>query len=427
MATSRSPAGAPDAASVPWGRALSWASYDFANTIYSALVVSFAITLHVKAYTGVEKFTFITLGASLLASGLVLPLAGEAADRTGGTKRYLMAATLAACLACASITWARSAALILALFFVANFCYNTSFTFYDSLLPTVAPPSRLGLVSGIGVGLGYAGVAFALPLGWLLMSWRGESAPQRELAPLFALAGALYLVFSLPLFLFVPDRPASRRAPARGRLAPLVFKRVMVTVRALPRHRPMLLFLVGNFLLVDTLNTGIVAYAPYVVNVFGVGTRAAMLWMIPFSLGAFVLGAAGGRASDRFGSRRTLLAAGGCVFAAVVVCGLARSFAVFMAAFILLGGFGLSTIWVAGRKLLVELAPPGQVGKYFGLYNVGHKLSMVGPVIFGVLADVQVPGVPAGGYRLGLLSQLALLVPGIFCIYKLEAGHAPEH
>ncbi|RLC65421.1 MAG: hypothetical protein DRI48_06710, partial [Chloroflexi bacterium] len=139
---------APEA--IHWGRALSWAFYDFANTIYSALVVSYAITLHVKEYTGVEKYTFLTMGLSLLASALLLPVAGEIADRTGRAKRWLMALTVSCCAACALITFAGGPWLILTLFFVANFCYTVSLTLYNSLMPMFAPRRRLGLLSGLG-------------------------------------------------------------------------------------------------------------------------------------------------------------------------------------------------------------------------------------------------------------------------------------
>jgi MFS-type transporter involved in bile tolerance (Atg22 family) len=181
-----------------------------------------------------------------------------------------------------------------------------------------------------------------------------------------------------------------------------------------------MLFLLGNFPCVDALNACIFAYAPYVVNVFGLTKRAALLWMIPFSLGAFALGALGGRLCDALGSRLTLLSAGLCMLGAIIVCSVAGSFAVFMTAFILLGGYGLATTWVAGRKMLVELVPPGQIGKFFGLYNVGHKLSMIGVVVFGLLADLHIRGVPAGGYRVGLLVQVVLFTVGLMCIYKVE-------
>ncbi len=404
---------------VHWGRALSWAFYDFANTIYSALVVSYAITLHVKEYTGVEKYTFLTIGLSLLASGVALPFAGEVADRTGRAKECLIGLTLLCCGCCVAITFAGTAWLILVLFFVANFCFNSSLTFYDSLMPTLAPRERLGMISGLGVGLGYVGVAFALPLGWLLVGWYSQTNPAHERAVLFAFAGMLFVLFSLPLFLFVPGKPPTKRLRPGQKLARLVWRRVLTTLRALPRHRSVLLFLVGNFLLVDSLNTGVVAATPYMVHVFGLDKQRAMLWLIPFSLGAGLLGVLGGRIADRIGPRRAMLAAGLCVAAAILIAGLTTSFAFFIFGFVLLGGYGLANIWVAGRKLLVQLVPPGQVGKYFGLYNVGHKLSVIGALAFGLLADVEVPGTRTGGYRLGVLFQLILLSGGLFCIYKV--------
>ncbi len=416
--TTKAGASGPD--HILWGRAVSWAFYDFANTIYSALVVSFAIALHVKEYTGVERWTFLTMGLSLAASGIFLPVAGEVADRAGGAKRHLLALTLVACLFCGAMSLADAGWLILTFFFVANFCFHTSLAFYDSLMPTLAPPRRLGTISGLGVALGYAGVAFALPVGWVVLNAYKATGPEHELKPLFALAGVLFLLFSLPLFLFVPEKPPTKKGAA-GSVTRLALRRVLATLRLLPRHRAVLLFLLGNFFMVDTLNTGIFAATPYMVNVFELEQENAMLWLIPFSLGAGVLGAAGGWLADAVGPRRTMLGAGLCVMLAVITGALTRHFAVFAPVFILLGGFGLAGIWVAGRKLLVQLVPAGQVGKYFGLYNVGHKLSVFGAVAFGLLADVEIPGIHAGGYRVGLLAQLVFLTIGLVCIYKVGA------
>jgi len=399
-----------------WGRALSWALYDFANTIYSAIVVSFAIALHVKEFTGVERYTFAVSAASMAASGLFVPFAGELSDRTGHAKGYLLALTLVCCACCAAIGAAPWAPLILLLYFVANFSYNASLTFYDSLLPVVAPPDHAGRVSGLGVGMGYAGVAVALPLAMLARELYRRTNPAHELAVLFPLAGALFLLGSIPLFLFVPGRPGRRRAASRTGLGRLALRRTLLTLRLLPRHRSVLFFLLGNFFCVDAVNATIFGYAPYLANVFGLGRRAIMLWLIPFSLCAFALGVAGGRLSDRFGARPTMMAACGCFMAATLVCGLTRSLAVFFTAFILLGGFGLSNVWVAGRKLLLTLVPAGQVGKYFGLYNVGHKLSMMGMVLFGILADLRIGGSAAGGYRAGLLVQLVSMGVGLALI-----------
>jgi len=403
---------------------MSWASYDFANTIYSAVVVSFAIALHAKEFTGVEKYTFITAGASMLASGLFVPFAGELADRTGKSKRYLIFFTVLSCLTCAAIGCVYWAPLIFALFFVANFCYNSSLVFYDSLLPVVAPRERTGLVSGIGVGVGYGGVAFALPLAMALLHFYRKLEPEYELSPLFLLGGGLFLLMSVPLFLFVPERRATKPLPPATSVRSLAIRRTMVTIRALPRHRNMLCFLLGNFFCVDAVNATIFAYAPYVENVLGIGRSQIMFWMVPFSLSALGLGVLGGRLSDLLGSRIAMISAALSFILAVLICALFATPWAFFPAFIVLGGYGLSTIWVAGRKMLVSLAPRGQVGKYFGLYNVGHKLSMIGIVLFGIMADLELPWVRAGGYRAGLLVQIISMTLGVALIWKVKLDDA---
>ncbi len=409
---------AADAEEVDWNKALSWASYDLANTIYSAVVVSFAIALHAKEFTGVEKYTFITFSLSMLASGVFVPFAGELTDRTGRAKAYLVVSTLVCCAACAAISWAFWAPLIFAFYFVANFCYQSSLAFYDSLLPMVASRQNRGFVSGLGVGLGYGGTVIAIPAAMGLLWFYRKLDPAHELRWHFVLAAVLFLVGSVPLLLWVPERPARKKPLPGQKLLKLSFRRTMVTLRALPRHPAMLYFLLGNFLCVDALNAAIAAYAPFAENVLGIERMEIMVWMIPFSLSALALGILGGWLSDRYGAGRVLISAAVAYVVAVAVCGLSSSRLPFYAAFILFGGYGLSTIWVAGRKMLLDLCPPGQVGKYFGLYNVGHKLSMVGILLFGLLADIDIAGLEAGGYRAGMLVQILTMSAGAACILK---------
>lgn len=192
----------------------------------------------------------------------------------------------------------------------------------------------------------------------------------------------------------------------------------------LPRHKNVLLFMLGNFLCVDAFNATIVGYAAYVENVMGLERPQIMLCMIPFGLSALCMGVLGGRLSDYFGSRPTLLSAAASAGLAIFACSFVTSPYVFFPVFILMGGYGLSTIWIAGRKLLLTLSPSGQVGKYFGLYNVGHKLSIIGILLFGLLADLHIPSIPAGGYRLGLLVQLVSMTAGAILIWKVKVHDA---
>ena len=92
---------------VRWGRAVSWGLYDFANTIYSAVVATAAIVVHVEGLTGATKPAYFTIAASLIVCGLFLPFAGELADRTGRSKRILVVMTIIACCLCVGMSLRR--------------------------------------------------------------------------------------------------------------------------------------------------------------------------------------------------------------------------------------------------------------------------------------------------------------------------------
>jgi UMF1 family MFS transporter len=385
--------------------------------------------LHLKALSGLEKPAFLTIAGSMVACAFFVPVAGELSDRTDKTKTYLVRLTLLACVLVSAMSLTLALPLLLLLLFAANFCYQAALPFYDSMLPTVAPPRKMGLISGIGVGLGYGGVAFALPVAFVVIGWAQRIGMEQKLQPLFALAGAMFFLFSLPLIFFVPSKPAGKRTPGDVNLLRLAARRVMITLRLLPRHRHVMLFLIGNFLCVDALNTGIVAASPFMVHVHGMSEERALLWFIPFTLCAVALSYLGGRLTDRFGPRRTMIAAALCIMASVAVAAFSPSFAVFIVTFMVLGGFGLSTTWVAGRRLLVRLVPEGQVGKYFGLYDVGRKLALFGLIFFAVLADllpldIQIGGIVwrSLGHRLGLLALVPLLAAGIWCLSKVDVS-----
>jgi UMF1 family MFS transporter len=319
--------------------------------------------------------------------------------------------------------------LLVVLLFVANFCYQAALPFYDSMLPTVAPPRKMGLVSGLGVGLGYGGVVFGLPIAWWVIDWARGAGLEYTLQPLFALAGVLFLLFALPLFLWVPAKPAAKKTRRNVNLLRLAMRRVCVTLRLLPRHRSVMFFLIGNFLCVDALNTGIFSSARVMQAVHGLSKQQALQWLIPFALCALLLSHLGGRLTDRYGPKRTMIAAALCIMVSVAVAGISPWFRLFIVVFMVLGGFGLSTTWVAGRRLLVRLVPERQVGKYFGLYDVGRKLALVGMVMFGVLGDLIQRDVQAGGllwravgHRLGLLVLVPTLALGIWCLVQVDVS-----
>jgi len=404
---------------------LSWATYDFANTIYSAIVVTAFFPKFMARLAGRDLYTGLAQTTSMVLAGLVVPVAGAIADATGRGKRYLWWLTVACCAATAGIgLWANDAAYdpergllapawvvlgALVLFGLANLTYQGSLVFYNSLLPSVASPARQGFVSGLGVGLGYLGVVVALPVA--LFAVRASGAMRVA----FVLAGGAFFVGALPLFLVVRG-PRPREGVRLSRsLVSDRFRELLATVREIAHDRPVLLFFVGNFLCVDVVNTLIMWTRPYLEKGAGFSEMASGYTLMAMSVSAFVLGMGMGWLTDRLGARATLVLAAGSMLLCVLVAGLGRSRAVLLGVIVVFGSGGLAGMWTAGRKWLLEVAPEGKVGEFFGLYGVTVKLSVLGCTLFAFLADFA-------GYRPALMTQAVPLAVGICLLVAAWRG-----
>ena len=105
-----------------------------------------------------------------------------------------------------SRTCHRSSGLVL--FIVANFAYQAALIYYDATLKTVSYPDTRGRLSGIGTAIGYVGTVFA---GLVILLLKVPVADR------FRVSAILFLVFAIPIFLFVRERrvPGARRLSRR--------------------------------------------------------------------------------------------------------------------------------------------------------------------------------------------------------------------
>ena len=400
---------------------LGWAMYDFANTIYSAIVVTAFLPHFIAKLSGRELYTGVAQTVSMVLAGLLVPAAGAVADRTGRAQRDLWWLTVACCAATVAIGLTANdlsydakgghpapglvVAMALLCFGVANLTYQGSLVFYNTLLPAVASPERQGRVSGLGVGLGYLGVVIALPIAQLAAVRMGvPGVPRIQVA--FVIAGVAFFVSAIPTFLLVhPPRPRHAER-ASLRLVAEQFRELRATLARVWRVRPVLFFFVGNFLCVDVVNTLIMWTRRYLEEGAGFTSAGSIQVLMGMSVSAFVLGMGMGWLTDRLGAKATLLAAASSMFACILAAGTVRDKAALVGIILVLGSGGLAGVWTAGRKFLIEVAPPEKLGEFFGLYGVTIKLSVLGCTLFAALADWR-------GHRTALLSLLVPLAVGI--------------
>ncbi len=200
----------------------SWALFDWANSAFTTLVVTFIYaTYFTKSFGTDPELTASWWGRavslSALAIAILSPVLGAAADRAGARKRFLMVTTLVCVVGTTALAFVvpgtpHAVTLALGIFVVANIAFEIGNVFYNSFLSEIASPARIGRISGYGWGLGYAGglVCMAVALVGFIQPaepWFGISTANGwNVRATNILVALWFVVFALPLFLAVPER-----------------------------------------------------------------------------------------------------------------------------------------------------------------------------------------------------------------------------
>jgi UMF1 family MFS transporter len=395
--------------------AVAWSLYDFANTIFSFAVVSGAIGLWLVANDrfGERDGNFVLSVAVVVSVGLnalVSPILGALSDRGGRRLPFLLFFTLL-CVVPTIFIGSSPAVVGVLLFIVANFAYQAALIYYDATLKAVSRPETRGRLSGIGVAVGYLGTIFA---GLFLLAL-GVAVKDR-----FLVAGVLFALFAIPIFVFVRESgPIGRvtRADVIGSLAQL--KTSVGHARQVPG---LLRFLVARFFYSDAVNTIIVVMSVVTTRAKGLSDSQALIVLLSLTVAAILASFGWGFLVDRLGPRRTLMIvltswAVGLVLGAF---SLSISGPVGLALFLVAGailGSGLGGVQVADRVLMVRLAPPERVGEFFGLYGlVGKGSQVIGQLLYGITLLLFFDTLGVGAYQLAVLTLLGTMLLGAWIL-----------
>jgi len=392
---------------------LSWALYDFANTIFSFAVVSFAMGPWTVRALGEANGTlaFTVAGSlSVLLNALVSPALGAMSDRTGGRKRYLLVFTVLCVIPTALIGLVDIWIGLLA-FAIANFAFQAALIYYDAILPDVALPEKRGRLSGIGVGLGYMGTIVS----GLLLRFTTDDAGLTTAAS-FMLVASLFAVFAIPLFAVVRERIKTDPAPFRAMDAIGSWRQLGVTWRHAGEQPGLRRFIVGRFFYSDGVNTAIAVMSLFAINAIGFSEGEALYVLIGLTVVAVLASFGWGYLADRWGPKRTLLTVLASWVLGLLIIGLVPTKAVFLVAGAILGS-GLGGTAVTDRLLLLRLTPAARVGEMFGLFGLAGKFSaVIGPIAFGVIVFLLLDSLGTAAYQVAILSLLGLMVAGYWIV-----------
>jgi len=396
---------------LPW-KIWAWASYDFANTIFSMNMVSLYFAQWVIFDLGQKELSYsLSYSLSMLAVALTIPVLGSLADQHKYHHRFLVILTLLCITTTVGIGWLGNssvpletmALLALVLFGAANYFYEGGIVFYNSLLPEISKEVGMGKTSGIGVGLGYVGTIAGL---YMVRPFVADGTRADAFIP----TAILFLIFSTPLFYFAWHTRHSR-GPMVGPRHSFNLWKILKETRQYPGLSR---FLIADFLLEDAVVTVIIFMAVYMQKVYGIPDSVKTNYLALATTAAIAGAFLAGWITDRLGARKTLK----IVFLGWLVALAAIAFAPNVWTFYILGGLVgifLGATWTSSRPLLAELVPKEKLGQFFGLYSLsGRAAAIVGPIIWGLVVKLPLAG--SGSYRAAILA-LDLMVLFGFLIY----------
>jgi UMF1 family MFS transporter len=396
-----------------------WCLYDWACSSFSVIVVTFIFATYFTTKIAENEIigTFQWANATAIAGIIIAiasPLFGAIADYGGHHKRWLLLFTWI-CIISSALLWfaypsTQSVNLTLTCLVFGTIGLEVSMVFYNALLPQLAPKEYLGRISGWGWGAGYVGGIVALSIALIffvkinIFSLDTDTAAQIRISgPFVAL---WYLIFSLPLFFFMPIQSSpSRPLPKAIREG---CSELFRTLKMLPREKNILLFLIAHMIYADGLNTLFVFGGIYAAGTYGLSFEEVLLFGITMNitagLGAILLG----WMDDWVGSKQTILVS--LIF--LVLLGIPLLFLHHKMAFwvvaLLLCVF-VGPVQSASRSLMVRLIGNKEEvsTEMFGLYALSGKITaFIGPWLLGWMTLIF------NSQRVGMATVLTFFIIG---------------
>jgi MFS transporter, UMF1 family len=429
-----------------------WVLFEWAAQPFYTLIVTFLFGPYfVNVFVGDPIWGQSLWAYCAATAGIIIalgsPIVGAIADVKGRPKWRMAVLVLFFAAAMAMLWFAepRSApwmiALVAAAYVVATVCIEFATVLLNGMMPTLVPREQLGRLSGLSWGLAYLGGLLALVLvaGFVTVN-PGTGKTLLQLDPILALDAstresdrlvgpicALWLLlFTLPFFLLTPDRTQSQE----GATIKDGLHSFLATVRELPQHSNIMLFLVARMIFIDGLTAIFQFGGIYAASIFGwqaiEQSQFAIILVLAGAIGALL----GGVLDDRIGSKAVIIGSllvllGGAAGLLSVdkthvlfqIPVLAKSQGSSMLSstgeqVFLLFAIGLALVaapaQASSRSLLARLAPADRVAQFFGLFAFsGKATAFFAPTVIGLATGLL------GSQRAGLAMVLVFLAIGL--------------
>ncbi|MFH1196442.1 MAG: MFS transporter [bacterium] len=404
-----------------------WTLFDFANTSYSIVVVTFLYAVYFKeticrGESVGDLYWSIGISISMLITAIIAPILGAIADFSAGKKRFLLFFTLLCIVSTALLFFVGEGMIFwgVVLFIIANIGFEAGLVFYDSFLPELTSPKNYGRVSGYGFALGYMGSLASLAI--LFPFIKAEMI--RETFPVSA---AFFIIFATPLFIFLKD---SRKNIQKSQSYIVIgFNRVKNTLTHLKSYKNLALFLLAFFFYIEGVNTVIFFSGNYATSTLNFSIGELIIFFIIVQSTAIIGSLIFGILSDSIGQKKSIIISliiwlGTIALAyytssadnqlvvlfsdkfKITTADTQRYFFYFVG---LLAGSVMGATQSTSRSLMSKLTPFDRKTEFFGFYSFfGKSSAILGPLVFGFASYIS------GNQRYAILSIALFFLIGIF-------------
>ena len=413
---------------------LGWCFYDFANSSFTTIVVTFIYSAFFSDYIVGEASigqvywgNAITICAIIIA--LLSPIMGAVADQGGYRKSFLFFWTWICIIFSILLFFPKAGDIYtaLTLFVIANVAFEMGSVFCNAYVPSISTKKNIGKISGYGYAFGYLGGLLALVVGLVTIALPeqpmfGISTEYGEnYRSMNLLVGLWFFVFSLPTFLWLDKDDRKKRLNIR--LVKDSFNQLSQTFKDIRKIKNTVRFLIARLFYNDALITifsfgGIIAKGVYGFNLEKMLMFGIVLG-VSAGIGAFLMGFI----DDFIGPKKTIQASNFLLIIATCLVVFVNNETIFWIAGILVG-FSSGPNQSSSRSLMGRFSPDKKQNEFFGFFAFSGKITaFLGPfllaqVTYFSLKYFDVSGVVA--QRLGVSVVLLLLIIGSFILHSVD-------
>lgn len=400
--------------------AISWALYDWANSIFAVTILTGLFPVFFKQYWAAHvsaTTSTLYLGtATAIASVVVMiiaPLLGTIADRSHAQKTYLIIFALFGALLTATLYFVPEKGAFIALFIyiLSVIGFYAANIFYDALLVSVAADDERHRISALGFALGYLGSGLLFSV-FVLMTlkpdWFGLSSASLAIRYAFIITALWWIVFSIPLIRFVKQQSSQHDA-----LFITTWQSLKHTASAILQDKRIFWFLLAYWLYIDGVATIIRMSVDFGLAI-GLPSDSLIVAILIVQFVGFPATIVFGQIGHRYGAK-TGLWLGLCTYVIATILAVFMQETWHFYALAVVIGLVQGGVQSLSRSLFSRLIPANKSAQYFGFYNImGKSAALLGPLMIGIFAATT------DNSRIGLLSVIVLFLAGMYCLRKVN-------